>query len=510
MTDRASPEFAALPDVIRRHAHTQPQRIALLDGGQSLDYSTLDRQMDRMAAALQRDGLGPRDSAAICANTSIEQAAIFLAVLRAGMAVVPLAPGAGSKAVSAMIADSGARRVFLDCAAADALKHSGIALDVPAVVIDDPSACGLQAWMAPQHCVPTPVDIQPDWPCNVIYSSGTTGNPKGIVQTHLFRWSNMQRASAFGYSSRSVTLLATPLYSNTTLATLFGALAQGGTVAVMDRFATDRYLSWAQTIRATHTVLVPVQYQRLLADDQFDSYDLSAFELKLCTGAPFAAELKEQVLRRWPGGLIEIYGMTEGGGACMLEAHRHRDKLHTVGRPMPGHDIRVIDAADRETAAGEPGEIVGYSPTMMTRYLNRPPAGAAAEWCAPDGRRFIRTGDIGCMDADGFLTLLDRKKDMIISGGFNIYPSDLEAVLREHPGVGEVAVIGVPSLRWGETPVACVAPKQGANLDAADLKTWVNQRLGKVQRVDAVKIVNALPRNALGKVLKAQLRASFS
>jgi acyl-CoA synthetase (AMP-forming)/AMP-acid ligase II len=408
-----------------------------------------------------------------------------------------------------MVADSGARKVFLDRAAADALADDGISLNAAVVVMDDPEE-GLHQWMAQQECAPGRIDIQPDWPCNIIYSSGTTGSPKGIVQDHLFRWSNMQRAAQSGYSNRSVTLLATPLYSNTTLATLFGALASGGTVVLMDKFTTDGYLSLAQATRATHTVLVPVQYQRLLANERFDAFDLSAFEMKFCTGAPFAAKLKAEVLRRWPGGLIEIYGMTEGGGACMLEAHRFPDKLHTVGRPMRGHDIRVIDPGDREVAAGQPGEIVGYSPMMMTRYLNKPSETAAIGWRSADGRSFIRTGDMGCMDADGFLTLLDRKKDMIISGGFNIYPSDLEAVLREHPGVLEAAVIGAPSQRWGETPVACVAPRAGADLNAADLKAWANQRLGKMQRIDSVKIMSALPRNALGKVLKKQLRAAFA
>ena len=167
--------------------------------------------------------------------------------------------------------------------------------------------------------------------------------------------------------------------------------------------------------------------------------------MKFSTGAPFPAALKEQVLRRWPGGLIEIYGMTEGGGACMLEAHKHPTKLHTVGTPLPQHEIRVIDEAGREVAAGETGEIVGRSPAMMSGYLNQPKATEAAQWHDSGGRCFIRSGDIGRMDADGFLVLLDRKKDMIISGGFNVYPSDLESVLREHPAVFEAAVVGVAS-----------------------------------------------------------------
>jgi long-chain acyl-CoA synthetase len=216
------------------------------------------------------------------------------------------------------------------------------------------------------------------------------------------------------------------------------------------------------------------------------------------------------VLRRWPGGLIEIYGMTEGGGACMLEAHKFSNKLHTVGVPMPRNDIRLIDAADREIAAGETGEIVGHSPAMMTGYLNQPSKTREAEWYDSNGKRFIRTGDIGCMDEDGFLVLLDRKKDMIISGGFNVYPSDLEAVLREHPAVDEAAVVGLASPRWGETPVACVVLNKGADIDAERLAAWANERLGSAQKISGLKIMASLPRNDAGKVLKRELRDSLA
>ena len=149
--------------------------------------------------------------------------------------------------------------------------------------------------------------------------------------------------------------------------------------------------------------------------------------MKFCTSAPFAAALKADILRRWPGGLIEYYGMTEGGGTCMLLAHHFPDKLHTVGQPVPGHDIRLIDEQGQQVPVGQVGEVVGRSSAMMKGYFNQPGQTAEAQWCDADGNRFIRTGDIGRFDADGFLTLLDRRKDMIISGGFNIYPSDLEA-----------------------------------------------------------------------------------
>ena len=278
----------------------------------------------------------------------------------------------------------------------------------------------------------------------------------------------------------------------------------------MPKFDAGHYLALAERHRVTHTMLVPVQYQRIMARADFGRFDLSSFRVKFCTSAPFAAALKADVLARWPGGLIEFYGMTEGGGTCMLPAHEHPDKLHTVGRPAPGHDIRLIDEAGREVARGEIGEVVGHSPAMMTGYHNRAEATAAAEWFDAEGKRFIRTGDVGRFDEDGFLTLMDRRKDMIISGGFNVYPSDLEAVLHDHPGVAEVAVVGVPSAQWGETPVAFVVPARGVHLDAGALREWANARLGKMQRLADVRVVAALPRSPIGKVLKRELRSAYA
>ena len=277
----------------------------------------------------------------------------------------------------------------------------------------------------------------------------------------------------------------------------------------MAKFDAAGYLRLAERHRVTHTMLVPVQYQRLMALPTFDAHDLSSFEFKFCTSAPFGAALKAEVVQRWPGGLIEFYGMTEGGGTCILAAHLHPDKLHTVGQPAEGHDIRLIDDAGREVAPGEAGEVVGRSGAMMSGYRRQPALSAAAEWHDAAGQRFIRTGDIGRFDDDGFLTLIDRKKDMIISGGFNIYPSDLEAVLRGHPGVADVSVIGVASERWGETPVAFVVPAAGAAATADELLAWANERVGKTQRLNALRFIDALPRSAIGKVLKRELRDAW-
>ena len=504
--------FTPLPALIRRHAVERPEQPALVQDDTVLSYGRLDALMDRIAAALQRDGLRRGDAVVLSGATTPLQAALFLGALRAGAVVAPLATSVTPAQFAAMLGDAQPRRVWVDASAAGLLPTAWHPL---AVALDEGApGVPLADWLAPEGTPPAPVALTPEAAFNLIYSSGTTGTPKGIVQPHGMRHMHIRRGAPYGYGPQSVTLLATPLYSNTTLVVFFPTLAFGGRVHLMAKFDAGAWLALAEAQRVTHTMLVPVQYQRLLAHPDFDRHDLRSFRVKFCTSAPFTAALKADVLARWPGDLVEFYGMTEGGGTCILEACQHPDKLHTVGRPAEGHDIRLIDDAGVQVAAGEAGEVVGRSMGMMTGYHGQAEKTREAEWFAPDGQRFIRTGDIGRFDADGFLTLFDRKKDMIISGGFNIYPSDLEALLRSHPAVADAAVVGVASLQWGETPVAyvvrCPVAPGHAALPADDLRQWLNQRVGKTQRLADLRWIDELPRSAIGKVLKRELREAYT
>ncbi|MBL8544819.1 MAG: acyl--CoA ligase [Hyphomonadaceae bacterium] len=499
--------FTPLPEMIRALAKSAPEKIALIQDERQLSYGDLDEMMDRVAAALQREGIKPAESVAICAGTSIEYACAFLGALRAGIAVAPIAPSSTAESIVEMVADCGAKVFFLDRSVGDALAGRLSAVKATLVGLDD-GAPGVphDQFIAPTGATPAPVTITEAMPFNIIYSSGTTGTPKGIVQSFGMRFGHVARAVTMGYGPEAVTLLSTPLYSNTTLVSFFPTLGLSGTVVLMKKFDAAHYLELAQKHRATHTMLVPVQYSRLMARADFDSYDLSSFVMKFCTSAPFSAALKADVLKRWPGGLVEYFGMTEGGGTCVLVAHVYPDKLHTVGTPAPGHDIRVIDEDGRELPRGEIGELVGRSELVMSGYHNRKDQTAAATWTSPDGLAFIRTGDVGRFDADGFVELMDRKKDMIISGGFNIYPSDLEAVLRQHPDVADVAVVGVPSADWGETPVAFVVSRGS---DGETLRAFANERVGKTQRISDVRLIEELPRSHIGKILKRELRDAY-
>ncbi len=511
MSAPAADDFDTVPQCVRRHAQQMPRQPALVDGGQVLDYAGLDALMDRVAVGLQQDALGPGDTIAICATMSTLYVALFLGALRAGVAVAPLAPGAGANSLQRMVRDAQARIVFADAAGAAALGPQSaddpLRMPITGAIADAPAR--LQAWLGAPGRQPQEVAIAPESAFNIIYSSGTTGEPKGIVQSHRMRWTHVMRGAAYGYGPGTTTIVSTPLYSNTTLVVFAPTIAFGATAVLMPKFDALGFLELAQAHRATHAMLVPVQYQRLMAHPQFARFDLSNFQMKFSTSAPFHALLKADVLQRWPGGLVEFYGMTEGGGACILEAHKHPDKLHTVGQPAHGHDIRLIDDNGVEVAPGQSGEVVGHSAGMMQGYHGQPEKTREAEWFDPHGKRFIRTGDIGRFDDDGFLILFDRKKDMVISGGFNVYPSDLEAVVRAHPLVADVAVVGVPSERWGETPVAFVVLREGAPVVAGDLLQWTNAQLGKTQRLGDLRLCDELPRSAIGKILKRELRALY-
>lgn len=508
--DYVQQNFGTFAELFALQAGVHPDKTAVICAGRTITYRELDALADRIAASLQRDGVTPGGVAAICAPASIEYVAVFIGTLRTGAAIAPLSPSATPEQLAGMIADCGACHVFTDAGVSTLLEPvaDGIGADFIALA-EGARGKPLDGWMTPQGARPDPVEITPEMAFNIIYSSGTTGTPKGIVQPHRMRWPHNQLTDPPGLGPDAVGLVSTPLYSNTTLVAFLPALAGGGTVVLMPKFEARGFLELAQEYGATHAMLVPVQYQRILAVPDFDAFDLSAFRLKYCTSAPFSAELKAEVLRRWPGGLVEFYGMTEGGGSCVLVAHEHPDKLHTVGKAMPGHDIRVIGPDGAELPPGEVGEVVGRSGSMMTGYHGRPDKTREAEWFSPEGERFIRTGDLATMDADGFVAIVGRAKDMIISGGMNIYPADLEAVLMEHAAVADASVVGVPSKAWGETPVGFVCLNAPGAIGPADLLAWANGQLGKMQRLADIRIVDELPRSAIGKVLKRELQAGY-
>lgn len=505
-----TPQNAIVPR-IRANAVANPDRLALVCGEERLTWAEFDEQINRVANLLLDLGLAPTENVAILSANSVPYALLFMGILRAGGCVTPLSSMASPAALEKMLTDSAPRAIFV----ADQYRGlvEGFVRDLPvhrfAIDFEAEGFDSYCAALAAANTTDPMVDVAMGDPFNLIYSSGTTGTPKGIVQDHAMRAAQMDRVSPNGYDAEARTLISTPLYSNTTIVSFMPTLFGGSTVFLMPKFDARAYLALVEKERITHTMLVPVQYKRIMDVPDFDQFDLSSMQVKFSTSAPLRADVKADVLARFPGTLLEYYGLTEGGGVTVLAAHENPTKLHTVGKMAPGNDIRLIDEKGIEVPPGSVGEIVGRGPTMMAGYYGRDDLTADYIWRNEAGEVYFRSGDMGQFDEDGFLILSDRKKDMIISGGLNIYANDLELVLLEDPDVTDVAVIGVPSEAWGETPLGLVVLRKDASRGVAEILERANNTLGKSQRLSAVEIRDTLPRSTIGKIQKKELRAAY-
>ena len=488
---------------ILSHGVGRPGDEALRCGSASLNWQSLREAVLQTAGSLAPTVTEGSGRIGLLGNSSVELAVAYLAIVAAGGCAVPLPVSAHRDALSGMIADCQPDLIIAH------QENEQLVRDVSAVpVVAVNPGEGLPRSFLRNEPLEHARVCAPEADFNIIYSSGTTGRAKGIVHSHAMRYRQAAR-SLFGIDQGSTMLLATPLYSNTTLMPLLATLFHGGRAILMPKFDAELYLGLAEAERVTHTMLVPVQYQRILESDSFGERDLSAFRMKQCTGAPLSAAVKRAAVERWPGRFVEIYGLTEGGCTCILDVAAYPHKAHTVGKPAAGNDIRIIDEDGRFLPPEMRGEIVGRSAAMMSGYFRNDAANQAFYWRDGEGNVFHRTGDIGMIDADGFLVLLDRKKDMIISGGFNIYASDLEEKLLSHPDVADAAVIAVPSERWGETPLGLVVVRQGSVVDPHELLEWTNAQLGKMQRLSGVELRDNLPRSNVGKILKQDLRRPY-
>ncbi len=451
-------------------------------------------------------------------TTSIEMTLTLFGAGKAGVCVVPLNISVADDAVAAMIRDSGAAAVVASgehCKRIDALMARGeVATDLPRIGVDVAGTISpwldFIAWRETQDAAPPEITVGPDTECNIIYSSGTTGLPKGIVHTHGCRafWAT-DLAVALRYHSGAVTVCSLGLYSNISWVTMLCTILAGGTIVLVPAFTPAGLAETIARRRVTHGGFVPVQLQRLMELPEVERCDFSSLQAIMCCGSPLPPALKRATRDTLDCELIELYGLTEGI-VTTLAPEDFDQKIESVGKPIPGQQLKLVRDDDREAGPGELGEICGHGRLVMEGYHNRPDATLEATWTDPAGRRWLRTGDIGRLDDEGFLYLVDRKKDMILSGSQNVYPADIELIMLQHPSVREVAVIGIPSKHWGETPLAIVVACPGEHVTTEQLVTWTNSRVGKQQRISGVVYVAELPRNPTGKILKRELRKHYA
>jgi acyl-CoA synthetase (AMP-forming)/AMP-acid ligase II len=279
----------------------------------------------------------------------------------------------------------------------------------------------------------------------------------------------------------------------------------GGTLIIMPEYDANIFLQQVQEEKCTHTFMVPTQFKMLLDHPELDRYDLGSMKIWLSAGSPFLKQDKDAVLEKFPGELVELWGLTEGV-ATTLKPEDMQKKTASIGIPPVGWDVGIIDEEGNLLPPGKAGEIIGFSSFLMPEYFNLPDKTAEAIWQDEHGKTYLKTGDMGKLDEDGFLYILDRKKDMIISGGINIFASDIEEILAKHPEVQDCTVIGIPHEKWGETPLALAIMYKGATISEEGLKEWLNGKVAKYQRVSGLIFKDDFPRNALGKVLKKELR----
>ena len=501
--------------LLPRHARYRPDHLALVVGDQRLTYQKLNAVVNRLANALLADGVTKGEKIATVLPNCLELMTAYWAAAKTGIVIVPMSTMLQEGGLATLLRDSDSVAVLAEASFAQTLDR--IRGELPALHADHMVLVGCQGEAprgfrtyedftagAAEENPPDPGLSDADV-YNIMYSSGTTGAPKGIVHTHYVRAMYCTLfGSAWRMTPESVCLHAGAIVFNGAMLDLMPWMYLGGTYILHEAFNAERVIRDIEREQVTHTVMVPSQIVAVLNSPAFTPKALASLEMIHNVGGPLLLEYKHRLNELLPGKFYELYGLTEGF-MTVLDKHDAIRKEGSVGAPSSFFEMRILRADGTECAAGEVGEICGKGPTMMAGYYKRPDL---TEQAIIDG--WLHTGDAGYVDEDGYLFLVDRIKDLIITGGVNVYPRDIEEVVIQHHAVAEVAVFGVPDEKWGETPVAAVVLRPGETIEPEPLKLWTNGRVdAKFQRVSDVIIMNAFPSNVAGKVLKREMRDSY-
>jgi long-chain acyl-CoA synthetase len=478
-----------------RHATYRPDDLAVVCGEARLTHVELNERVNRTANALLELGLRKGDRVATFLDNCLEVLELYWVAAKTGLVVVPLSP---------LLRGEGIANLLQDCEPSVVVTSERLLPFLPGeALVAETTWRGLVDAASADE--PPPARVTDDDPFNIVYSSGTTGEPKGIIHTHGIRLAYATGfASSFRIHPESVCLHAGSLVFNGAFLTLMPAMYLGCTYVLMPAFDPGEVVATMARERVTHVMAVPTQIVALLREDGFDDAHLPRLEMLGTVGAPLLLEHKQEVIRRLPRRFYELYGITEGL-ITILDRDDAERKTAAVGVPPPLYELRIVDDEGRELPRGAIGEIVGRGPITMPGYFRRPDLTATI---LRDG--WLYSGDIGFLDEDGFLHLVDRKKDLIISGGVNVYPRDIEEVAIRHPAVLDVAVFGVADEHWGETPVAAVRLVDGESVSAEELRDWINERVqARYQRVREVLVEVSFPTSAAGKTLRRVLRDEY-